>query len=197
MIFEKYITTAKEAFINRLFLIAGYLKINPVWLIAIMYHESRLNPKAVNSNGGASGLIGFMPATAVALGTTIEAVRNMDILQQLELVYKYFKPYAGRYKTAYDLFLYCFLPAGIGKDDSWIFHTDKLSAATIRNANKIFDLNLDGVITLGEYKQYLKLWFDKYGIDAITNPAAPLPVAEIFANPVKAFKGLDEKKKES
>ena len=86
----------------------------------------------------------------------------MSNISQLDYVYKYFKPYAGHFKSAYDLFAYSFLPLAVGKPDSWTFETSRLSAATIASANKAFDLNKDGKITIAEYKAYLKKWFDKY-----------------------------------
>jgi len=43
------------------------LHINPNWLMAVMWHESGINPARQNKSGGASGLVQFMPATAKAL----------------------------------------------------------------------------------------------------------------------------------
>jgi hypothetical protein len=192
MVHEASIKSNKAAFIDAVYKIANLLLINPDWLSDIMYHESGLNEKAINSIG-AGGLIGFTIGTAEALGTTVGTLRNMTNVDQLEYVYKYFKPYAGKIKSAYDLALVTFFPVGIGKPDEWEFHSNKLSAATVRNANKIFDLNMDGVITMGEYKAYLKKWFDRQGIDPYFNPSN-LSGVEILANPIKTFNSISKKK---
>jgi len=165
MILENYITENKDLFINRVNEISTILGINPDWLMLDMYHESGLDSSAVNPNGGATGLIQFMPATAAGLGTSTDDLLNMSNVDQLDYVLAYFKPYAGRIKTAYDIFLIDFFPAALGKPDDYIFHTSNLSAQTIANANKIFDLDGDGQITMAEYKQNLNNYFSKYGLD--------------------------------
>jgi hypothetical protein len=197
MIFDKYIVGDKTAFIDKVFLISSYLKINPLWLFGIMFHESRLNPAAVNPDGGASGLIGFMPSTAAYLGTNIEAIRSMNAVDQLDYVYKYFKPYAGKFKTAYDLFSYCFFQIAVGKPDDWIFQNESHSAANIAAHNKIFDLNKDSKITMEEYKRYLDAFFKKWNINPLDTGGNNLTGVEILANPVKAYKGLTPEKKKS
>lgn len=162
--FENKITANKDAFINKVKSISAALQIDPNWLMGIMYHESGLNHRAVNSIG-ASGLIQFMPATAAYLGTSAAALREMSNVAQLDYVYKYYKPAAGRFKSAYDLFAYSFLPVAVGKPDGWVFETSKLPASVIAKQNGIFDLNKDGKITIAEYKAYLRSWFVKNGID--------------------------------
>lgn len=67
------------------------LNCNPNDLKAVMYSESNCNPQAVNPNGGATGLIQFMPSTARRLGTTTQQLRNMSVEQQLPYVEKYIK----------------------------------------------------------------------------------------------------------
>lgn len=158
MIYEEYIKTNKIEFIKKVNTICAKLIINPEWLMIVMYAESRLNPAALNPNGGASGLIQFMPATAQGLGTTTTALRAMSNVQQLDWVYKYFAPYAGRIKNVYDLYLVTFFPVALGKPDSYVMQTTRLSAKVIAKANPGIDLNKDLQITVGEFKQYV----DKY-----------------------------------
>ena len=158
MIYEEYIKTNKIEFINKVNTICAKLRINPEWLMIVMYAESRLNPAALNPNGGASGLIQFMPATALGLGTTTTALRAMSNIQQLDWVYKYFAPYAGRIKDVYDLYLVTFFPVALGKADSYVMQTTRLSAKVIAKANPGIDMNKDLQITVGEFKQYV----DKY-----------------------------------
>jgi len=147
----------RQAFINKMSDISTKLKVNPNWLMVVMNSESNLNPKAYNSMGGATGLIQFMPSTAISLGTTTTALRNMKASEQLDYVYKYFKPYAGKFKGAYDVYLVTFFPLAVGKPDNWVFETSHLKRTTIARQNPAIDLNKDSQITIAEFKK----WFAK------------------------------------
>ncbi|MDR2684213.1 MAG: transglycosylase SLT domain-containing protein [Prevotellaceae bacterium] len=158
MIYEEYIPNSKTAFIAKVQQISRQLGINPDWLMVVMYAESRLNPAAYNKSSGASGLIQFMPSTAVGLGTTTAALRQMTNVAQLDYVYKYFKNYSGRINSVYDLYKIVFFPAMLGKPADWVLQTSTLSASAIAKANKIIDANNDSKITVAEFEQYV----DKY-----------------------------------
>ena len=96
------------------------LGINPAWLMMVMWSESRLNAQSVNKQPGdsdnpqiraatrATGLIQFMPDTALNLGTTTKAIYAMNAIDQLGYVYKYFKPWTGKIKSYFDLYLVTF-----------------------------------------------------------------------------------------
>ena len=145
--------------------IATKLLINPNWLMMVMYFESKLNAQAVNKQPGDSenplerlskravGLIQFMPETARALGTSSEALYKMSAIEQLHYVYGYFKPYTGRIKSFFDLYLITFFPIALGKPDDFVLQTSKIPASTIAKQNPVFDANKDGKITVGEIKQ--------------------------------------------
>lgn len=146
----------QSAFTNKVNEIAGKLKVNPNWLMQVMYSESRINPQAVNPYSNATGLIQFMPSTATALGTSVLALKNMTAIQQLDFVYKYFLPYTGKMSSYYDVYAATFFPAMIGKPDSWVLQTSSLSAALIAKQNPAININKDGQITVGEFKEYVK-----------------------------------------
>lgn len=131
-------------------IVADILGIKPEWLENVMWIESRLNPQAVNKVTGATGLIQFMPATAQSLGTTTEALKAMDFDAQMEYVYLYLRPYRGKMSSQVDVYLAVFFPAAIGKPDSYVLQTSKLSSALIAKQNPAYDLNKDGQITKGE-----------------------------------------------
>ena len=145
--------------------ISGALGINPNWLMMVMYSESRLNAQAVNTQPGdiadpakrsanrATGLIQFMPYTARNLGTTTTALYNMSNLEQLDYVYRYFKPWTGRIKSYFDLYFVTFFPDAIGKPDDYVLQSTKQSAAIIAKHNPYFDVNKDGKLTVGEIKR--------------------------------------------
>lgn len=142
---------APEEFTAKLYDICKKLEINPNWLLLVMWKESKINPKAINSNGGASGLIQFMPSTAKWLGTNIDNIRRMTGLEQLDLVYKYFERYKGKIHSVEDLYMITFYPAALGKDDD-----DNIGGKKVADANKVIDLDKDGQITVGEFKDYVK-----------------------------------------
>jgi hypothetical protein len=145
--------------------VASLLGINPNWLMMVMWNESRLNAQAVNKQPGdsdipltravsrATGLIQFMPDTAIRLGTTTKALYSLSAIDQLHYVYKYFKPWVGKIKNYFDLYIITFFPGALGKPDDYILETSKLSAALIAKQNPFFDVNKDGKITVGEIKR--------------------------------------------
>ena len=156
---------SKSVFEQAVEVICGSLEINPSWLMMVMWSESRLNAQSVNKQPGdtedplaraakrATGLIQFMPDTTLRLGTTNKALYAMSAIDQLHYVYKYFKPWAGKMKSYFDLYLVTFFPAAIGKPDDYILQTDKLPASVIAKQNPFFDVNKDGKLTVGEIKR--------------------------------------------
>jgi hypothetical protein len=159
LLFANYISSNKEAFLAKVVSISAKLGIEANWLMAIMYKESTMNPRAVNSTTGATGLIQFMPNTAQGLGTTTAAILNMTNLQQLDYVFKYFYPYRNRMTSYIDAYLAVFFPAAIGKPDDWVFQAAGLSAAKVASQNKGVDVNKDGVITKAEFAVYAYKYF--------------------------------------
>jgi hypothetical protein len=153
MLYEEKIPENRTAFLSAVANISARLDIEPDWLMAVMNSESGLNHRAVNPNGGATGLIQFMPATAIALGTTTEALKAMTSVEQLQYVQKYFYPYRYKIKSYTDLYMAAFFPVALGKPDSWILQTTRLSAAKIASANKIFDLDSNSRLTVAEVRE--------------------------------------------
>lgn len=76
---------------------AGRLNIDPAWLANIIHLESGGNPQARNPTSAATGLIQFMPKTAQGMGTTIDAIYQMNGRQQMPLVEQYFVNIIKRY----------------------------------------------------------------------------------------------------
>ena len=161
MIFEEYIKTNKAAFISELKRYCSAMNVNHEWLMTVMYAESRLNEKARNPKTNATGLIQFMPSTAKGLGTTVDELYNLNNVQQLYYVYMYFKPFAGRINSVYDLYKCVFFPAMLGKPDNWVAQTSTLSAETIAKYNPIIDLNHNGQITVSEFCAYVDTYLKK------------------------------------
>lgn len=102
------------------------------------------SPSIKNPRSTATGLIQFMKATAIGLGTTVEALAKMTVVEQLDYVQKHFVPYRKRIKNLGDVYMAILLPKGIGQPDSYVMWR-KGDDAFI--PNKGIDLNEDGVIT--------------------------------------------------
>lgn len=151
-----YENRVSKDFISKVKEVSNRLSINPNWLMQVMKSESGLSPSRQNPIGGATGLIQFMPSTAANLGTTTWQLKQMTGVQQLEYVYKYFKPFKGKIRSYYDLYLVTFFPAAIGKPDSWVFESKNLSASSIAKQNPGININKDNKITIAEFKQYLQ-----------------------------------------
>lgn len=98
------------------------------------------------AGSGAVGLIQFMPATAKALRTTTAALAAMTAEDQLNFVYKYLRPWAGKVKTLSDLYMTILWPKAVGKPDDYALFTG--GVAYRQNAG--LDLNRDGRVTKAE-----------------------------------------------
>lgn len=95
------------------------------------------------------GLIQFGKDAATDCGTTVEALVKMTAEQQLEYVYKYFKPLTGKLKTVSDLYMKILWPAAVGKPEEFVLWTQKDRPTTYLQ-NKGLDVNKDGAITKAE-----------------------------------------------
>ena len=118
-------------------------------LMAIMKQESNLDPAAVNKTSGATGLIQFMPKTAIALGTTTEELRQMDAVQQMDYVYKYFKMTGVGDGSLGELYTAVFMPKYVGYPKDTVLGQQGAPgfSGKVYAQNAPLDRNRDGVIT--------------------------------------------------
>lgn len=142
---------------RRLIQIADELAIDVDSISAVIARESAWNPRAKNPGGSASGLLQWIETTAKGLGTTTAAIRAMSILEQLELVKAYFRPYRGRIRTPADAQMAVFMPAFVGKPlDTVVAAKDgtrrfgKVTEAEVYEKNKAYDRDRKGYITVGD-----------------------------------------------
>ena len=153
----------RAAFANKVITISNQLNINPDWLMVVMKFESGLNSKAQNTTSGATGLIQFMPSTAIGMGTTTTDLYNMSNVEQLDYVYLYLSKFAGEIRSLTDLYLTVFYPVAIGKSEDYILGNTDEQRKKIARQNKIFDTNNDGYITKAEVKQYIESYAKRIG----------------------------------
>ncbi|MEL4106262.1 transglycosylase SLT domain-containing protein [Oscillospiraceae bacterium WX1] len=165
----KYIT---DEFKSKVLEVSDNLEINPDDLMAVMAFESAgINPTAQNKQSGATGIIQFMPSTAKSLGTSTEELVGMSAIEQLDYVYKYFKPYKGKIHSIEDAYMAVFMPVAVGKPNDFIlgkkdskeFLVKGLSYGSVYAQNSGLDINKDGIITKEEAAQRITDKRNSYG----------------------------------
>ena len=170
MLLIEKVKSNREAFRKKVIDISAKLKVNPDWLMLVMNSESKLNHRAFNPDSGATGLIQFMPKTAIGLGTTTQELRGMSNVKQLDYVYLYFKRFTGKMNSYYDMYLATFFPVAIGKPDDWVFQTSKLSASKIAKQNPAINkFPKDKKITISEFKKYVENTIPKKAQELMNN----------------------------
>ena len=132
--------------------IAGNLSTDPNFLMACMAFETgeTFSPSKRNPVSGATGLIQFMPRTAVALGTTTEALAAMTAEAQLDFVAKYFAGKAGKLATLADVYMAILWPAAVGKPEDFVLFAKDGPNAVAYQQNRGLDINHDGKVTKAE-----------------------------------------------
>ncbi len=124
----------------------------PSWLMTCMAWESGRTFRADVKNmagSGATGLIQFMPTTAADLGTSSAALAKMRPEEQLNFVWKYFKPWKGKLRALSDLYMAILWPKAVGQPEGYVLW-DKDERPTTYRQNAGLDVNRDGEITKAE-----------------------------------------------
>ncbi|SOE17596.1 transglycosylase-like protein with SLT domain [Hoeflea halophila] len=130
--------------------IAARLDMNPNHLMAIMAFETgrSFDPAVTNQTGsGATGLIQFMPATAIALGTTTTELARMDAIAQLDYVEKYLAPYSGRMKDLPSAYMAVLFPRAVDKAADYVLFRKGSKAYKL---NRGLDIDGNGLVTKAE-----------------------------------------------
>lgn len=132
---------------------------DPNAIAAVIRIESGGKPDAVNKQSGATGLIQFMPETAKSLGTTVEDLRSMTALGQLDYVERYFEKTLGGVVPTdpADYYMATFMPAYIGRDDSDVI---AVKGEKVYDQNTGLDVTKDGELTVGDVKTTFRKVYD-------------------------------------
>lgn len=131
------------------------------WLTSCIAFETgeTFSANVRNAAGsGAVGLIQFMPATARALGTTVDNLALLSPASQLSYVIEYFRPYAERIHSLTDMYMAILLPSAVGKPDDTVLFTQG-TVAYRQNAG--LDVNSDGKITKAEAAAHVSAKFKR------------------------------------
>ena len=137
------------AFKSRVIAICAGLGADPSHLMAAMAYETgeTFSPSIQNKKTGATGLIQFMPKTAVGLGTTTTALKAMTAVAQLNFVEKYLAPFKGKMIALSDVYMTILWPKSVGKSEAFVLFAAPSTAYVV---NKGLDVNKDGEVTKGE-----------------------------------------------
>lgn len=147
------------------------LGLDPSYIAAVMAIETgrTFSPSIQNPFNKATGLIQFTKTTAKGLGTSLDELKSMSAVQQLEYVKKFFRPYAPRIRRDVpgDYYLAVFWPAYIGRSpDTVIAGVGDI----VYTQNAGLDRNNDGLITVGDVTGT---------VDGVVARAAQLPPLEV------------------
>lgn len=164
LIYEEKVPIAYRAeFIAKVKSISSKLGIDPNWLMAIMKFESAgtFSPSKKNSIG-CIGLIQFCPDVAGGNYKTINGKRyylsdlaKMTALEQLDIVYEYYKPFTGDIKNYIDTYFVTLFPLAIGKIDDWVIQGAGVSASAFYKSNPAFNIVKDGKVRVWEVKKVM------------------------------------------
>lgn len=125
---------------------------SPDWLMACMAFETgrKFTANVRNPASSATGLIQFMRATAIGLGTTVEALAQMTPERQIKFVWQYFRDRInerGPIRSLGDCYMAILNPVAIGKPDSYQMW---VAGSQAYKVNRGLDANKDQVITKAE-----------------------------------------------
>ncbi len=143
------IENVSGAFIREVETVAARLDTDPLNLLAVMSFETdgTFSPSIKNYGfSGATGLIQFMPGTARAMGTTVEALSRLSRIEQLRWVEQYFAPHIGNLDRLEDVYMAVLWPAAVGKGH---YHKIFTTPRQYRQ-NLELDGNRDGKVTIEE-----------------------------------------------
>jgi hypothetical protein len=141
-----------QTFRDRVWWICDTLNFDPDDLMTCIAWETgrTFSASVVNKAGsGATGLIQFMPKTAISLGTTTAALAKMTAEDQLNWVYKYMRPWGGRVRNLADLYMTILWPKAVGKPDDYVLFDGRAGGIAYRQ-NAGLDTNKDKLVTKAE-----------------------------------------------
>lgn len=143
--------TDKE-FVDKTKEIVAKLSGNPSFLMSCMAFETGRTFSPTIQNGAGAPYYGIIQGGAAFckdVGITLDQWRAMTAVQQLDYVYLWYKPYAGKLNDLPSWYMRILWPVAVTKDDSYVLWDQKTRPTTYAQ-NKGLDINKDGLITRGE-----------------------------------------------
>lgn len=137
--------------------VAQQLEIPAEWLMAVMHSESRFDASVKNIQGsGATGLIQFMPTTAKDHEITVDKLRNLNHVDQMNFVYQYLNNKRVRYrkfKSLTDLYLAILYPKALEGGPCYELYATPSKAYKM---NKGLDEDKDGRVTVSDIDRRMR-----------------------------------------
>ena len=170
--YSNEIKSDKEKFLKKITYISKKLNADPKWLMIIISGESGFRPDATNANGGATGLIQFMPSvikgyldpkTKEPLNT--DQLKKMSALDQLDVVYAYYKQWMSilkiqKFNLPGDFFGVTFYPKVVTEGMDFKFPQN------VVNQNKSYFARIGGITKKAYYDYCQKLANDPESMKA-------------------------------
>lgn len=167
--FSGMIKDDKEEFLKKITYISKQLGAKPEWFMLVMQQESGFNPQATNPDGGATGLIQFMPSTIKEYtkngkSLSTDDLKRMSATDQLDIVFAYYKQgmkIAGidKFSRPGDFFAITFYPKLVKQPDSFVFPDKDVQH------NKGLFAKIGGTTKKDYYNYYDKLVKDPANIE--------------------------------
>lgn len=139
-------------FRKKVLAICSLLQIKPDYLMACMAFETgrTFSAKKQNSAGhNAYGLIQFTKSGSEGLGKTVDELKVMTEVEQLDYVYKYMArciERKGPLKTMSDVYMAIICPEAVGQPETYVCYS-RASSSVAYEANKGLDKGKKGFIT--------------------------------------------------
>lgn len=193
-----------QAFFQKLNEVSNDLGMNPRDILLVAYMESGVNPASKNPAGGAGGLIQFMPDTLRSMNVSehdIDTFRQKSGIEQLDYVKRFIqgmenahndgKPFGSATKyyccNFYPATMYRWKGENVQQNLNVIVVNSNANNKNERNAyaaNKILDVNGDGIISVGDIAAMLSSKANESGfqnfLTQLNTIAGPGTVSERF-----------------
>lgn len=131
--YSKFIEDNRQSFFKKIARVSKNLAIDPVWLLHVIFNESRFDPRKNDRITKGAGLLGFLPKVLsnfvnkeTGKNYTVNDVLQMSNTEQLDLIESFYKSWFDKMKlerpiTAGDFAAITFYPDVIRKDWDWEF----------------------------------------------------------------------------
>ncbi len=147
--------------------VSDRLSIPPEWLMAVIHAESQFDGSMTNGKAsGSTGLIQWLPETAKQLNTTIAKIRNMNHVEQLELIEEYLQRQlllGRKFDSLTDVYLSILFPYANSLQETILYTQPSIAY----NMHMHLDIDKNDTINVQDIDQHLQqIYADAYPLKA-------------------------------